>query len=318
MRTTGAFGSHVSGRWVMLLLPMIGAATALGEEVRPWDLTLQLFSEYDSNVALAGQTTNFAGSADSLGGGFALAGTYRFVQNDTWEIGAGGRFIQTYYFESDVDNFNLTSLSPSAYVNYLFDLGGLPMTAQGAYSFRQDWLGEADFQSSNDLQFSLETFPIQRLRTRVLYGVSFDEFAEDGPNPAVTSRDDTQHRVGADATYYLTDEQSIGGTVQYRHNDAEGANFTFDSWLVSGQFNTRIVGPLSGELSGGYSNEDYTRFTTTPQRTQDNFFVRATLYLAISREVMVNAYYSYLHMEGSTDQFTLDRNIVGVGLTYRP
>lgn len=310
-------GSHVLWYSALLLLPLFGTAT-YGEEVRPWELTLQLFSEYDSNVSLAGNTTTFAGSADSLGAGVALAGTYRFVQNDSWEVGAGGRFIQTYYFESDVDNFNLTSLSPSAYVDYFFNLGGLPMTAEAAYSFRQDWLGEMDFENSNDLQFSLQTFPINRLRTRILYGVSFDEFAEDGPNPAVTSRDATQHRVGADATYFLSENQSIGGTVLYRHNDAEGMNFTFDSWMISAQFNTHIAGPLSGELSGGYSNEDYTRFTTTPQRTQDNLFVCATLYLAISREVMVNAYYSYLHMDGSTDQFTLDRNIVGVGLTYRP
>jgi hypothetical protein len=295
-----------------------GSTARAQDDRRPWDLSLRIFTEYNENVPLAADVTGFAGESSSFGAGFSAAGVYRFIQRDPWEFGVGGSFVQTGYLESDVDDFNYTSISPNIYGSYKFMMGSMPAKAQVSLTVRHDWLGGDYFQTSIAPQASLTFIPMPRTAVTVFTGVSFDDFDDDGGNPDVTSRDAQNYRVGVSAKYqFPSGQQSIGGTAEYIKNDADGDNYVFDSWHVSAEFYTVVAGPVSAQLSVGYTNEDYTDFTTNPQREQDNFYATLAIYVALSQQLTLDAYYSYTHMEGSTDEFTLDRSIAGVGLTYR-
>jgi len=320
MRTT-QFGRWIRRCWIpaISIVWLTHGTPAQAEYGRPWDLSLRLFSEYNDNVPLAADDTDFSGEQKSLGAGFSAAGVYRIIQEYPWEVGVGAGFVQTGYLESNVNDFNFTSIAPRVYGRYLFNLGAMPARAEAAFTFRDDLLDFEQFEQSYIPALSLTVFPIDPLAITAYTRLSIDQFDDDGADPAVTSRDATQYVVGLNGRYVFPGGmQNVGLTGEYRHNDADGDNFTYDSYIVSADFWTHIVGPFSASVSGGYTNEDYTDFTTDPKRTQDNLYGTVTVYMALSHELTLDAYYSYTHMDGSTDAFSLDRSIVGVGLTYRP
>jgi hypothetical protein len=308
-------------RWIPIIaiLGLLAASTAHAQDDRrPWDLSLRVFTEYNDNVPLAGDAGGFGADENSFGAGFSAAGVYRFVQRAPWEFGVGGAFVQTGYLEEDVNDFNYTSVAPNVYGSYKFMMGAMPSRFDLSLNTRFDWLGGDYFQTSITPQASLMFIPMPRLAVTVYTGVSFDDFDDDTDNPDVLSRDAVQYRIGVSTRYvFPSGQQSIGGLAEYSHNDADGDDYVFDSWRVSANFKTRIFGPVSGEVQVGYTNEDYTEFTTDPQREQDNFFATVALYVALSEQLTLDAYYTFTHMEGSTDEFTLDRSLAGIGLTYR-
>jgi hypothetical protein len=81
MRAT-RFGRWIRRCWIpaLSIVGLTYVAPATAEYGRPWDLSLRLFSEYNNNVPLAADATDFTGEQESLGAGFSAAGVYRIIQ----------------------------------------------------------------------------------------------------------------------------------------------------------------------------------------------------------------------------------------------
>jgi Protein of unknown function (DUF2860) len=317
MSTKATIGSIALKTAHVIFLVLASAAIASAEEPpRPWDLSLRFFTGYDSNVPLVPKSTDFQGRRATWTLGAGAEGSYKFLQEKQWELGAGGSFVQTWN-NNNLSSFDLTSFNPRLFGAYFFQVGTLPGQVGMAYDFRHDLLGGNEFENSHTLSWDVTVLPTPHLSTAVYYHLAFEDFLNDGNNPPLTSRDAVNHAVGANATYsFGYNKPSIGLNYQFSHNNADGQNFTFDSHAVSVRFITPVIRPVKLVLEAGYSSQDYTKFTPQPVRTQDNQNYGATFLIPLSRHLSADVGYKFARYIGSQTQFSAERHIVTVGLTY--
>ena len=305
---------------IMACLLLLGSIAFAQEPLRPWELSLRLFTDYDSNIPLAPRdraTAGFSGHKSGIDMGFGVSGSYKFVDAQNWDLGAGGQFVQVWNTRSGLSDFNLTSVSPRLFADYFFAAGTMPGQAQMGYQFKHDWLHGEAFERNHTLSWTLGILPLPRLSTGIYYNLAFEDFDDDGTARRLTSRDATNHAVGLKGTYaWGYNKPAVTVNYQFSHNSAEGRNFTFDAHSISGQFITPIVLPLKLKLEAGYSNEGYTRFTPKPERTQDNQNYGATLLLPLSRNISADLGYTFAKYKGSESRFDATRHRVILGLNY--
>jgi len=307
----------ISGISFLLLLASVTFAQELP---RPWDLSFRLFTDYDSNIALAPKNKGAAGFSGHKSGfdlGVGATGSYKFIDERQWDLGAGGTFVQVWNTRAGLSDFNLTSVSPRLFADYFFAVGTMPGQAQMGYQFRSDWLHGDGFEKSHTLIWDIGIVPIPRLTTDIYYNLAFQNFGDEGDASRLTSRDATNHAVGLKGTYaWGYNKPAITLNYQFSHNSADGRNFTFDSHRISAQLITPLVLPLKLKLDAGYTSQDYTRFTPHPERTQDNQNYGATLLLPLHRNISADLGYTFAKYKGSESRFDAQRHRVSFGLTY--
>jgi hypothetical protein len=306
-----------SGLFFLFVLTAIASAQ---EPPRPWDLSFRWFTDYDSNIALAPRNKAASGFSGHKGGvdlGLGVSGSYKFIDERQWDLGAGGQFVQIWNTRAGLSSFNLTSVSPRLLADYFCSAGTMPGQAQMGYQYRRDWLHGVAFEQSHTLSWDVGIIPIPKLSTDIYYNLAFEDFDNDGVARRLTSRDATNHAVGLKGTYaWGYNKPAFTLNYQFSHNDADGRNFTFNSHSISGQFITPIILPLRLKLDAGYTNQDYTRFTPHPERTQDNQNYGATLLLPLSRNISADWGYAFSKFKGSQSRFEASRHKVTLGLTY--
>jgi hypothetical protein len=304
---------------ISFLLLMASLAFAQ-EPPRPWDLSVRLFSDYDSNIALAPKdkaAAGFSGHKSGIDLGVGVSGSYKFIDAQKWDLGAGGQFVQVWNTRSGLSDFNLTSLSPKLFADYFFSAGAIPGQAQMAYQFRRDWLHGDAFEKSHTLNWDIGIVPIPRLTADIYYNLAFEDFDSEGDAPRLTSRNATNYAVGIKSTYsFGYNKPAITLNYQFSHNSADGRNFTFDSHGISAQFITPVIGPVRLVLDAGYNSQDYTRFTPTPERTQDNQNYGATLLVPLARNISADLGYKFAKFKGSESRFEASQHKVILGITY--
>jgi hypothetical protein len=299
-----------------LLLALAGIASAQAPP-RPWDLSIRLFTEYDSNIPVAARSTDFTGHKEGVDLGAGVSGSYKFIQERQWDLGAGGNIVQVWNTRSGLSDFNLTSLSPRLFGDYFFEAWTKPAQAEMAYQFRSDWLGGSGFEKSHTISWDFGIMPSRNLLTGIYYHLAVENFDDEGDTPSLTSRDAVNHTLGIKGTYsYGYNRPSITLNYQFSHNDADGRNFTFDSHGISARFITPIIIPVKMILDAGYTSQDYTHFTPRPERTQDNQNYGITFLLPVSRNLTADLGYKFAKYKGSESRFEAKKHKVGLGLAY--
>lgn len=270
-------------------------------------------------MPLVPHLSSFTGERAGWRLGGAFSGTYRFVQTEQWQAGAGLNFLQTYHDRGSLSGYNLTSVNPRLFAGTFFDLAGLPAFAAGSYDFLRDWLYGTGYSTSHTLRADLVARVLPPLQAGFFYSVAFQNYDTKGDTPTLTARDATVHSLGPSLQYSLDAAQrhriDLGYT--YTRNDAAGHNFNFDSHAVNLRVTSNLRGPvwLIGEAS--YATADYVQQISAPQRRQDIQTYRAILQIALSRTLTTDVSYLYTRSDAGSGQFAYDRDIVGVGLTYR-
>ena len=298
----------------ILFLPCL----ASGEGLRPWDLSVRLFSGYDDNVPLDSKASRFIGDEESLCFGANLSGAYRIVQTSRWRAGVGASVTQTLHAESDVEDYDLTTVSPNLFAQYSFMAWGKPATTGLVYTYRNDRLGGDDYEQSHALAWNIDIQPARAWHTGLYYRLAYEDFDFEGTDPDRTSRDATSHTIGLQATrIFDRNRRSIMVNYEYGCNDADGDNFEFDSHKILGRFRTLLVRPFWLVLDAAYTDQDYTKYTPEPRRTQNNWNYRAMLLVPLNPKLTADFSYSYAKYDGSEAQFDAERKKVLIGLTYR-
>jgi hypothetical protein len=302
---------------VLLLLPFALPAVALAKTSRPWDFSLRLLTEFDDNVPLVSDASTFSGDKDSIKFGVVASGSYIIVRNAAWQAGFGGTVMQTVNIDSDVNDYNLTSLSPSFFARYYFDLRGRPAETEMAYTLRADWLGGNRYATSNVLLWDLRFHPRPAIRAGIYYHLFFDDFTLEGTEPVRTSRDADRHALGVKGTYTFSQGlRAITVNYEYGKNNAEGSNFVFSSHKIAGRFTTRLMPPLWLVLDVSFTDQDYTDYTPQPRRTQDNLYYRVMLLLPVSVDLTFDLSFSRSKYNGSQSRFDAERDRLGLGATF--
>lgn len=275
--------------------------------------------DFDDNVPLVPEGLDYPGDEEGLRFGTYLTSAYRFVQTEDWQAGIGFNFIQTVYDRHDVDDYNLTTINPRAFVGHLFNVRMMPAYASASYDYRRDWLGYGGYESSHVARVDLVTKPLHWLETNLFYSASFEDYDIDGERPSLTSRDTTEHTVGLSADIFLNHQRDCWLTLGYAYvnSDARGSNFDSDAHSIQTGLTTRVSGPLWFMCEVSYATSDYASYTFSPQRLQDVWNFRAVLLYQIDKHWSADLSYLHTRSDATSDEFEYQRNVIGVGVTWR-
>ncbi|ALA60707.1 tetratricopeptide repeat protein [Nitrospira moscoviensis] len=169
----------------------------LGSPAKRWDVSAALSLQYDSNVVLQPSGISSPGNAISRKDDFVTVlnggADYRFVQDDTWTVGAGYGFYQNIH--ARLSDFDVQDHTPTIYAQRRF--GAAQLRAQ--YLLDYVTVGGDSYLLANTLQ-SVLTYPeSDRTFTQAWVRYQNQDFKEwsldrGGVNP---TRDANNYMVGA-------------------------------------------------------------------------------------------------------------------------
>jgi len=280
---------------------------------------MRLFAVQDSNVPLAANGSGYVGDTDGPTLGFALNGSKDLLaQNKGWHVALTGGLTQTYQSRSALQNFDLTSLSVGVAASRNLPLGGMPGKAAVGYQFSQSWLGGSSFQNGHNISGSLSADVGTRLKVSVFAGLSASDFADDGTQPALTSRDSTGNNLGVRADYaFNNNRQAIHASWGRQKISASGANFDVDGNTLSVGFRSFLVFPWVVVLNASRASSDYVSYNSTPQRTAQVDSLRLTVAGPISRNWSADVSWGASRYGSDLDAYRASRQQLTVGLGYK-
>jgi hypothetical protein len=311
-----------------------GAAQATGNmkaDVRPWDLSVRTYAGHDTNVGLSADISGYNGELESGYYGAAIQGSYRFVQTQDWNLGVSlyaGRVVYAREHRGDETDapseYNTSVLNPGIYAQRRLSFGTMPLTVGLAYNFRREWVSvSAGGLNSHSISANALLHP-----TRGFAIGAFAEYADENfsivfPDPALNSRDATRFAVGILAQLKLNRGRTrITASYSHGENQAEGSNWDNTSNNVEIRVQSRLMGPVFVDVSGGLYDKDYDGYVSTwlppPGRNhQQDYGLEAKLLWAIAPHVIADAHFKSHWHRANTDYFEADRRSYGLGLAYR-
>jgi hypothetical protein len=285
-------------------------------ECRPWDLSLHLGLDYDTNVPQIGRNVGIPrdfGRRKDLRFGSSFDFNYRPHISDHLELGLGGGVSSSWH--ADLDEFDEQGYRSHAYVRYRatdwLDLGL-------RYEYEFSLLGREDYLSRHRVTPYLSILEDFRGRTTVYYQFEPQRFFD---VPAVVSsppfdRSGDLHAVG------LTQELTLGQLyarevlfeVGYRYENVSTSGTEYDSRISV--LSVGLTVPLSWDLTfffaGEWAWEDYKRRSTLDRfRRRREDFVQMYLF-GLSRQITENVVVQgqILWVDDDSNVITADRAAV--------
>ena len=199
-------------------------APSAPSSTRRWSTNYALSLQYDSNVVLLpGGSTLPGGISHKDDFVTVLTGNaeYRFVQNDTWTVGAGGGFYQNIH--ARLSDFNVQDWAPTLYVQRR--LGAAQLRFQ--YTLDYVTVGGDAYLLSNALQSTLTIPQNERMYTQAFFryqNKDFKSFRDDQfAFPVNQTRDANNLMLGAMQYWRFAEDR---GYVR--------AGYTFDTDITGG------------------------------------------------------------------------------------
>lgn len=270
--------------------------------------------------------------------GVTLNGSYRLIQTEQWLAGLGLNIDAVFHEKNigpsccttDGRDYNLISISPSAFGRYFFAVAAgsqiMPSSLGMTYSFLQDWLhitgsGLIWHTHVNTWKWDVSIDPIRQARLGLSYSLSLLDF---NPTQSLSARNATAHAVGLTGSYsFQGGLRTVTLGYQYGTSDANSKNFEVNySNGVKAELKSRVYGPLWLVLNAGATWEDYSGFKSgfipAPGRKWqriENY--GAQLLYTLTRHIQLDLFYNYTGWSANQRQFEAHRNNGGMGATYR-
>ena len=295
-----------------------------------WSATYGLSLQYDSNVVLLpGGSTLPNGISHKDDFVTALAGSYeyRFLQTDTWTIGAGGGLFTN--FHARLSDFNVFDLAPTLYVERR--LGSAQLRLQ--YTLDYVTVGGDAYLLSNAIQPTLTIPESERTYTQAFFryqNKDFKSFRDDELGaPVNQTRDANNYMLGAMQYWRFPDNRGYVRGGYIFDTDQTGSEDgpttpgvpTSADWQYTGhRLSTGIAyQPLAAttlQLAFDYYRQNYSNpnsFSPDGTVRKDNIYqltgtvvrdIRSWLWLALQ--------YSYTRDQSNVDAFNYTRNIISL------
>lgn len=286
-------------------------------EPRPWNLSVRTFASHDTNVPLAATETTFSGNQSTNVFGLALSGDYRLYRAGQWTVAATGAIQQTRNGDPALRDFDLTSVAPGLVARYGFRLSGRPSTLSMTYGARRDWLGGSGYATGHAAGADLGVRTSYSASVGAFAYVAYNDFDDDGPDAAFSSRDAVSYRAGIRGIKSFNgNRQGIQGTLSYMKNDAKGANFVFQGPAASLQFMSFIWGPWAAAAIASFASTDYTNYAVTPRRESRTRDYRLAVFGPLSRKLSADLSIGRSEYRANQAAFEAKRENISLGITY--
>ncbi len=298
-------------------------------------MSIRTFFGYNDNVNVVPDVTFFNGETYSTYAGVTIDGTYRFIDDAQWTLGAGMHFDRIWYFNDqdnfdpgtneDADEYNLLVIQPTVFAEYRFLLGAMPASVGAAYTFRYEELDEINsgglMGNTLDLTFGFNPCPSHpNLWLGAQYTISYQDFEIDNVATSAINRSGLYQAISLIAEYSW-DARLRRVSLRYTYGDFDcvSPDFEYDAHAVAARFESHIVGPLWVSLDLGYRHADYAGGSTfVPPRTrQEIFSAGVSLIFVIDRNWSLDVTYGYEQIDSNSRRFEGEINNVSLGVTFR-
>lgn len=296
---------------------LCASAHAAPPDARPWNLAVRASVSHDSNVPLAATDSTFAGEKSSTVFGLGATGDYLLYKGARWSVKATGALQQTRNADSSLREFDLTSLSPGIQAQRSFRLAGRPARLSLGYAARRDWLGGSGYATGQGATIDIGVRPKFATELGVFASASGTNFDDEGPDPALSSRDAVAYSAGVRAMHgFNSNRQAVRATLAYVKNDAKGANFVFDGPSAGVQFLSYLYGPWAMAASASLARADYTNFAVDPRRETRIRDYRLVFFGPLSRKLSADLSLGRTEHRANQAIFEADRKYFSLGVTY--
>lgn len=299
-------------------------------ERRPWDLTLRLGLDYDTNVTLKGDHVRSRLGEESgsdwrfgLGSNF----TYRMVDSDEWLLGVGLNTFNTWH--TDIDEFNIQTYGANVFLAHSPDDADW-LTLSIRYDWDHTLVGNESFLSRHRITPQIDIRETDWTSTTVFYQFDARNYLNQ-PGSRLLDRDGTIHSVGVIQRFELGQmyERPLTMDLGYRFEDvdARGREFTYDSHIFTLGVGVPLPWDMTFDFVTEFAIENY-RFKSSfdLDRSQRRDFINTMLFsltkkfseqLSAGFQVVMTTDDSNVRDRFGQEFFSYDRVVYGLTLQYR-
>lgn len=326
-QATAEFRSAVEGGAVAAQPVRPTASTALPS--KRWSLNYGVSTQYDSNVVLlpgGGTLPGNISHKDDFVAVLTGGGEYRFVQNDTWTVGAGGGLYTN--FHARLSDFNVVDVAPTLYVQRRLGIAQLRLQ----YTLDYVTVGGDSYLVSNALQPTL-TFPeSERTFTQAFMRYQRKDFKSfdldpQGINP---TRDANNWMLGAMQYWrfsddrghvragYTFDADQTGSDVALGNPAHTGADWSYTGHRFSTGVAYKPLAATTLQLAFDYYRQNYSNpnsFSPDLAVRKDNIYqLTGTAIRDLNSWLWLAFQYSYTRDQSNVAVFDYTRHIVSLTL----
>ncbi len=281
-------------------------------------IRLEMGAQYNSNVSMAPSSRELQnGTSSSAQGNASLLVQWYAI--DTGTLRFGPSFDSDFTLnEHHVDNLNLQSYRPGAFINWTTMAGGYELKPRIAYTFTHDEFGGSTFGNKHTLATSLGTVWMPGQTSTLYYSLDHNNVVNDGINPDITSQDGWSNTIGVLHDVIRKDSQFrlLRAGADYEYADTTGSNYRFQGVSLYTQGNILVAPKLMLTLKGGWAYRDYFDFTLDPSRDTNILRGSAELRKYFSYGLSAALFAGYDRFLSENDQYDTDRFQSGAVLTW--
>ena len=197
--------------------------------VRPkkrWDLSLSLCIQYDTNVVLEPAdsllASQIARNQDLREVAF-FRGGYRFIQSDSWNLGANYSLYQGLHRK--LDEFNTLSNDIGIYGYYAAGQHQLRLN----YNFNLISVDNSRYLLSHTINPMINLFYSNRFITQLSYRYQAKDFQDTKQFPLNSERDGANHQAGlTEFISFKKIEGGLRGGYYFDHDQTDGPDWDYD------------------------------------------------------------------------------------------
>ncbi len=221
---------------------------------RPWELTLQVGYEWDSNVVLRGHHVRRQAGEDEDDDwrfGLGTAFTYRLVDNERFLLGVGGSTFNTWH--TNIHSFDVQNYAANVYGAYSPE-GAEYLTLSLRYDWDYSFVGNDSFLARHRITPQIDIQETDWTSTTIFYQFDARNYHDQSADPRL-NRDGHTHAFGVVQRFELVEmfERPLTTDLSYRFEnvDTDGNEFDSDNHI----FALGVGVPLPWDLTFDLLNE---------------------------------------------------------------
>lgn len=243
---------------------------------------------------------------------------YHVHQSSEWLVTTSVNGYGSWYDDALFDDFEIPQYMGSLRFQKSGSTERLPYLGTMTYDYRRVERADGELYSrSHSLTLGLRVSFKENTASYGYYQYTDDDFADEGFDPAFSSRDADNHLVGLRQTWFFADGRGdVSAELKYERNRADGLNFDMEG--VSGTLSASLPLPAAWSLnvSATYAEEDYDRFAGPVIRETTRRQASIGLSRWFAKRFNVRLDYSYLDEKSSYDVLDFDRYVWGLSVSY--
>lgn len=280
---------------------------------KPWDLTLMVSPQYDSNVILqapGGQRPEDISRQQDIKTTFYGHGEYRFKETEKMTLGSSYAFYQSLHTE--LTQFDVQAHSPSLFATYLL---GNNIRARMEYKLDAFSLGTVPYLIAHSLHPMVMLAHSPESITQLQYRYQAKNFRDDRKLfPENSDRDGDNNLVGL-THFHLFSEKQGNLRVSYMFDSDDTSNPTWD--YQGHQLTFGVTAPpwktIRIDASFDYYRQDYinaNEFSPTLVKRQDDILrTSLTITKPIGSSYSAGLQYMYTRNQSNVSVFDYNRSL---------